>query len=115
MALIDTAMAGSNWLENKEQLVQSLRLALVEELGAANTYEKLACQVKRSGMQETDSSGNTFVVPEDKLTEAEANSLSERILEIADDEIRHSGKLLQLIEELSGDSKRLMDEGRLEA
>ena len=115
MALIDTAMAGNTWVEDKTQLVQSLRLAIVEELSAATTYEKLAYGIKRSGVREFDDEGKPYEVPEDKLSATVANELAKSILEIADDELRHVGKLMRIIDLMSEDDKRLMGEGRTEA
>lgn len=115
MALIDTAMAGTNWLEHKEEMVQSLRLALVEELAAANTYEKLAYAIGRSGMPDHDFDGNPVVVPEDRLTVQEAKNLCGAILEIKDDELTHTGKLMRIIDMLSPETARLVEQGRNEA
>ena len=115
MALIDTAMASNLWIEDKTQLVQSLRLAVTEELSAATTYEKLAYGVKGSGISEFDGEGKPIEIPEDKLSATEASELAKSILEIADDELRHVGKLMRIIDALSEDDKRLMDEGRAEA
>lgn len=115
MALIDTAMAGNSWIEDKTQLVQSLRLAVTEELSAATTYEKLAYGVKRAGISEFNGEGKPIEIPEDKLSVSEADSLAKSILELADDELRHAGKLMRIIDMMSEDDKRLMDEGRAEA
>lgn len=111
MALIDTSSAGSQWVDDTGDLVRSLRLALVEELAAVNTYEKLACGVRRSGFTGVDADGNPLPVPEDRLSVEEAKAIAESILEIAHDELTHVGKIGEIINMLSPATKAAITEG----
>ena len=115
MALIDTREAGSTYLDTKSGMVQSIRLAIVEEFGAANTYERLATGIRQSGWSNFGPDGKPVEVPDGRLSVEQANKLAESIMEIADDELRHVGKLMRIIEELSPEDKVVMDEGRAEA
>ena len=115
MAFIDTAGAGNSYVDLKSEVVQSIRLAIVEELGAVNTYERLAHGIRRGGMNEFDGEGKPMEVPEGRLSMSEATKLADSVMEIADDELRHVGKLMRIIDLLAPEDRKVMDEGRLEA
>lgn len=111
MALIDTSAAGSQWIDNNRDLVTSLRLALVEELAAVNTYERLACGIRRSGFSGFDGEGRSLPVPEDRISTDAANALADSVLEIAHDELTHVGKITEMINMLSPEAKAAIAEG----
>lgn len=111
MAFIDTSAAGSQWIDNNKDLVVSLRLALVEELAAVNTYERLACGIRRSGFYGFDPDGKPLQVPADRLTVDAADALADSIMEIAHDELTHVGKITEMINMLSPESKTAIAEG----
>lgn len=115
MALIDTSGAGSVWLDDKKGIVRAMRLAVCEELAAINTYKGMAEGIARCGFFGTDETGKPLPVPENRLSVEEAKAFSDAILEIAEDELKHVGKLMKLIEILEPDASRILAEGAAEA
>ena len=115
MAMIDTAGAGSMWVDDNKALVQSLRLALCEELAAVNTYERLAEGIRRSGFNPVDTEGKPLPTPEGRLSIQDAKAFAESVLEIARDETRHIGKIQKLIELLDPSVVSTLAEGATEA
>jgi rubrerythrin len=110
MALINTTER-STFPSNALELAALLRMALVEELAAVNTYTDLANAARRTGLLPVDGEGNPREIPEGCLTKEAADMIAEAIDEIRKDENQHVGKLLGLMSLLDKKSNAEMREG----
>ena len=115
MALIETQKASNSYVDGIPDLMVSLRLAVVEELAAVNTYKILAQGIARCGTAEFDSEGKKIEVPDTMLTTTEAKAIAAEIEEIADDEITHVGKLMELMNKIDPAFKAQLAKGAAEA
>jgi hypothetical protein len=102
VAVIDTSISG--WLDTIPDLVRSLRAKLIEELDATTSYEKLIFAIRAMGYALVGPDGKTREIPEDKLDIVEANKVADIIQEIRDDEIEHTGRLIDLLSKLDDTS-----------
>jgi len=99
MALVDTlACQGPMEFSNICEVARAIKMALVDELSADTTYEKIAEGARNGG----------FLVAEtEEFIEA-------TLIEIMDDERKHQGKLLSILTRIDEDYANRLAEGSTE-
>jgi hypothetical protein len=110
MALIDTGR-GPNYISNKAELVTCVRYRLMEELDAANSYDQLIQTIKTMAVSAVDSEGNPRNIPKEQVSFEDAKELVSFIGKIRDDEIRHSGALVDFMKRLDAGVNSNMSKG----
>jgi hypothetical protein len=103
MPTIDTSRY-DGWIDDIPDLVTKLRARLMEELDATSVYERMAQNIRSMGVPMTNPDGSPSVIPDNRLSQAEANVIADFIKEIRNDEVDHTGKLISLISELGDTS-----------
>lgn len=110
MSIINTSER-SGWFDRIPDLVSVLRNKVMEELDATNSYEQLARNVRMAGVPEKSPDGADVIVPPDKLSMSDAESIAKMIDHIRKEEIRHTAALLGLINELDPEVATAMQKG----
>jgi hypothetical protein len=112
MALIDTGRPAV-YLDTVDDLVQRLRDIIVEEMAAINTYAGMIRAVSLMGWApwKESSEAPDPPMPAGRITVEDAKELSEFFTKIRDDEITHSGALLDLMQKLDKNTAAMMSKG----
>jgi hypothetical protein len=112
MALIDTGK-GQAYLDTIGDLVQRLRENLIEELAAINTYDGMVRAVELMGWNpvQIDPALAVPPMPEGRLSADDTKVIAGIFAKLRDDEITHSGVLLDLMQQLDKNVAAKMSKG----